>query len=97
VTAPGDLRLDELRVIDTLADLEANVGSAILELSDPTKVPPADLAKALPQHTGPPPFLRISQNWLRAADVRVRGRVRGVAVPDSAASGALLRATLEQG
>jgi pyruvate, orthophosphate dikinase len=96
VTAPSGSPLEELRVIDTLADLESSATSAILDLSDPTEVPPADLAKALVQHTGPAPFLRISQKWLGAADVRLRGRVRGIEVPSSATSGGLLRATLEQ-
>jgi len=96
VTAGDRRSLEELRVIGTLADFQTSETSVTLELSDPEGIPPAELAKALSGHAGPAPGLRISRNWLRAADVRLRGRVRAVDVPEGAPSGLLLRATLEQ-
>jgi pyruvate,orthophosphate dikinase len=96
VTATDRRSQEDLRAIGTLADLETRETIVTLDLTDPEEIPPAELAKALNEHAGPAPSLRISQNWLRAADVRLRGRVRDVDVPEGAPSGALLRATLDQ-
>jgi pyruvate,orthophosphate dikinase len=87
--------VDALPAVDTLADLAARTERVVLVLEDPACIPAVDLAKALEQRTAAAPVLRLGEAWLRAADVRLRGHVAGLVVPDGLLSALLLQATLE--
>jgi pyruvate, orthophosphate dikinase len=85
----------DLPVVETLTGLEAGDTSVLMELKDPSAVTPPDFARALSTRTGSPPVLLVTPGWLRAADVRLRGRVSGLVAPESSPATALLQATLE--
>jgi pyruvate, orthophosphate dikinase len=82
-----------LPVVATMAELDDNA-RMILDLEDPSSVSPQELARALVDREGPPPVLRIAPQWLRAADVRLRGRVSGLLIAEHSPSRPLLEATL---
>jgi hypothetical protein len=94
VTTLDAANVAELPVVDTLAALEAGDARLMLDLQDPSSIPPPDLARAIADRGGPAPVLRISSAWLRAADVRLRGRVSGIVATESSPSIALIKATL---
>jgi pyruvate,orthophosphate dikinase len=85
----------ELPVVNTLAALEAAGTTVLMDLKDPAAVAPPELARALAGRAGPPPVLRITADWIRAADVRLRGPVSGIVVTEDVPSTGLLRATLD--
>jgi hypothetical protein len=81
-------------VVDTVEALAESESAVVLDLLDPDALVPATVARAIADHHGPPPVLRISSEWLRAADARFSGTVRGLVVSDEARSGELLSAVL---
>jgi pyruvate,orthophosphate dikinase len=81
-------------VVDTVEALAESENAVVLNLLDPDALVPATVARAIADHHGPPPVLRISSEWLRAADARFSGTVRGLVVSDDARSGELLSAVL---
>jgi pyruvate,orthophosphate dikinase len=94
VPVPGTAELARLPSIADLEALAAHSDRVVLVLDDPEAMPAAALAKALRAHRGAAPVLRATAAWLRAADVRLRGRVSGLVAPAGSLSGALLQATL---
>ncbi len=85
-----------MMVVDTLEQFAQAREAVVIDLADPAALAPAEFARALADHTGPAPVLRVSPAWLRAADVALRGDVAEIVGPGSSPSVALLAATLGQ-
>jgi pyruvate,orthophosphate dikinase len=83
-----------LASVNTLDQLAAQDGRAVLCLDDPATIPAAELTRSLQARETAAPVLRATTAWLRAADANLRGRVSGILVPDGSLSGALLQAIL---
>jgi pyruvate, orthophosphate dikinase len=84
----------ELPVLADVSDLATRTERVLIDLRGPATVPASELQQALQDAGGRAPVLLIGADWLRAADVRLRGRVGGIVLPDDSPSGVLLQAVL---
>ena len=73
--------------VDELSELQAATETVVFDLTDPRRILSTQLSAALTGHSGPAPVLRPTEDWLRAADSVVRGRVAGIVTPQGSLAG----------